>query len=582
VALARLSLAEMQARLDRLVDMRLVERRTSSPVPDPEYHQAAMRQAPSALYAVHPSVRHGCTNELDQILAQHSHDAVSAGLLASLGEQAGLYPSAPAILDLLEEIVYHTLQAAQVAKAWDIYCHRIGGYWNLGWRLGAYERGERICRAFANGLSAPAALRNGAACLPFRQLPEDWQAGFLNEWALFLKERGSLDAAACCFSAANEPDYQQQNWTNVSTGSRNLAAVWLLSGRLTAGLQAADEALGAAERADDATERMDSYAYRGHALAQQGQTDSALTAFHHALSWQHQAAGQNHLPLYALRGVFYALLHTRLGHQAEAWRLIEANKEILLKHGGPQEPDMPKCHLVLAGLACEQGEFRLARDYWRQAHAWALERDAMEVLCWCTLVRARIELAQALVVRRSGGEQATVQHLGDHLDACRQTLADGLRIARACGFGIYHIDLLLVQAQVALNSGQSDSALAAIEMALLTGQHPLPDSGQPTLLAATDPECRYAWGEAEARHLRVEAFLLQAAQELGRSEFAPAQADRLPSHVRRSIAYAGAELLRCRALRQRLGDPQGRPTEVLRHQLESGELTRYPLASLRC
>ena len=61
--------------------------------------------------------------------------------------------SDPATLDLLEEIVHHTLQSGHVQEAWDIYRNRIGGYGNLGHRLGAYERGERICRAFSGGQS---------------------------------------------------------------------------------------------------------------------------------------------------------------------------------------------------------------------------------------------------------------------------------------------------------------------------------------------------------------------------------------------------------------------------------------------
>jgi tetratricopeptide (TPR) repeat protein len=574
--LAALSPDELHAKLNLLVDMRLLQHGTRSAVHSSGVAPAASRQPPATIYTVHPAVRDGFLSGLNEVVAQRGHDAARTGLLASFGEKPGTVPSAPAMLDLLEEIVYHTLRAGHVAEAWDIYCNRIGGYWNLGWRLGAYERGARICRDFANGLSAQAALAVDTSGMPFRELPEHWQAIFLNEWALYLKERGCLDAAACCFKVANEPDYRQENWTNASTGSRNLAAVWLVAGRLTAALRAAAEALSLAERADDATEHTDSHAYHGHALALRGDTAAALTDFHHALYWQHQTEGQSDLPLYSLRGVYHTHLLARLGDHAEATRLTQANKQILLRHGGPQDDDIPKCHLVLAALACARNDWKLASNLAHQAHAWAVERDAKEVLCGAALVQARIELAQACAVVRSRSDQAACQPPNAHIDACRRILADGIRMARECGFGIYHIDLLLGRAQLALLTGNVDAALVDIETALTTGHRPPPSSGLPILVAATDPECGYAWGEGEARHLRAEALLLQAAQCLGRPDFVRAEFDQLPADIRRDIDEARAELSRCRTLRQRIQDPQVHHTEEVLNRLNGGELTRYP------
>jgi tetratricopeptide (TPR) repeat protein len=579
--LATLSPDELQTKLNLLVDMRLLGHDAQRAARSSGSAPSASRHPTATIYTVHPTVRDGFLGSLDAVVAQRGHDAARTSLLAALGEKPGTVPSAPAMLDLLEEIVYHTLRAGHVAEAWDLYCNRIGGYWNLGWRLGAYERGERICRDFANGLSAQAALAVDTAYMPFRELSEHWQAIFLNEWALYLKERGCLDAAACCFKAANEPDYRHENWTNASTGSRNLAAVWLVSGRLTAGLRAAAEALSLAERADDATERTDSHAYRGHALAQRGETDTALTDFHHSLYWQHQTEGQSDLPLYSLRGVYHTHLLARLGDDAEATRLTEANKQILLRHGGPQDDDIPKCHLVLADLACTRDDWKLASNLSHQAHAWAVERDAKEVLCGSALVQARIELAQAFAVVRSRSDQAEFQPLNDHIDACRRVLADGIRMARECGFGIYHIDLLLGRAQLALLTGNAAAALADIETALTTGHRPPPTSGLPTLLAATDPECGYAWGESDARHLRAEALLLQAAERLGRPDFVPAEFDRLPADIRRDIDEARTELTRCRSVRQRIQDPNVRHTEEVLNRLGGGKLTRYPYRQRR-
>jgi hypothetical protein len=231
---------------------------------------------------------------------------------------------------------------------------------------------------------------------------------------------------------------------------------------------------------------------------------------------------------------------------------------------------------VLADLACQRDDWKLASNLSHQAHAWALERDAKEVLCGSALVQARIELAQAFAVARSESDHAACQPPHDHRDACRRLLADGIRIARECGFGIYHIDLLLGQAQLALLTGKAEAALADVEIALTTGHQPPRDSGLPILLAATDPECGYAWGEGEAHYLRAEALLLQAAQRLGRPDFVPAEFDQLPAEIRRDIDEARAELTRCHTLRQRIQDPKVRRTEERLNRLNGGELTWYP------
>jgi len=206
-ALARLNRKALQAKLDLLTDMRLLER------------------SKDGKYSVHPAVRDGFLKGLDPDAAGKGHAAVREGLEAQLGDRPGEEnPSDPAILDLLEEIVYHTIEAGAPEEAWNIYWSRIGGYKNLGWRLGDYERGERICRAFAGGRppeSAP--LPDG--------LTENDQSVFINEWAIYMMNLGRLDAAARCLGRNIEIRVQQERWDSVSVGSQNLADMHLLAGR---------------------------------------------------------------------------------------------------------------------------------------------------------------------------------------------------------------------------------------------------------------------------------------------------------------------------------------------------------------
>jgi len=184
----------------------------------------------------------------------------------------------------------------------------------------------------------------------------------------------------------------------------------------------------------------------------------------------------------------------------------------------------------------------------------------------------------------------------DVLESAETVIKDGLDVARDCGFGLYHIDLLLERARLRLFKGDPHSAREDIELALDTGIPANDETGQPELLAANDEECDFAWGIVEGRHLRGEALLLQAAQALGSESFKPAERDQLPSEVRELITKAEGCLNDAMARWRDLRDPE--PTEdnnfvhpetgveynykatetyQVLADLSEGQVTRYPL-----
>ncbi len=509
----------------------------------------------SRLYTVHPAVRDGFGASLDVDTARRGHDAAREWLTASLGGLPGIgsNPSDPITLDLLEEITYHTIAAGHTNDAWHFYWNRIGANRNLFWRLGAYERGERICRTFAGGRPP------SSAPLPDGLLEND-QAIFVNEWGLYLSSLGRLDAAARCYERNIEMRMRKKKWENASTSNQNLAEVLLLAGRLTAALQTAEEALRLAERADEVEGRRDSYAYRAHIRALRGETTGALADFRNTLHWLHKDESNTDRPLYSLAGVQNALLLARLGQDKEALRLTEENEraceEVI---GAKRHVYFPHIRFVLADLSREQDDLDAAKNLLEEAHEWAITRDAKEPLCWSALIRSKIALTQR------------------DFQGTRDAFDDGLRMARNYGFSIYHIDLLLVRAQVSLHQGDANAAINDLDIVLFTGIHPPSETGQPTLLAAADPECGYAWGIAQGRHLLAEAKLLQAAQKLGQSDFAPARFDSLPVHVRRLIDGAREEFAECREIRQKIQDPKIADTKRVLTDLDGGVLTPYPL-----
>jgi hypothetical protein len=538
--LAELKPRELRAKLKLLTGMRLLDDRKS-----------ANRQ--EEIYSLHPAVRDGFA--LDAAVAVSSHEAIRESLTNLLTEDKN--PSDPAVLDLLEEIVYHTLSAGHTQEAWDIYSNRIGGYRNLGWRLGTYARGERICRAFGGGQPPE------TAPLPDGLFDND-RAIFINEWALYLYGLARLDAATRCFERNIELRMRQKRWKGASIGNQNLTNVHIQAGRLLLGLTAAEEAVRLAEQADDTEARIDSYAYRAAVRALLDDTSAALNDFAQSLHWQHKVDGDED-PLYSLRGIQHASLLSRLGQSEEAAQLSKHNIEILRRAVGPDNYHDPQCRLVLANIARLRSDLPGARKFLAAAQDWAIARDDKWVQGWAALVRARIERD------------------ADNVNAAQDAVNDGLHITRECGFGIHNIDLLLVQAELKLLRGDPDGAEQALLIALFDGIHPPPESGYPVLLAATDEECGYAWGISEGRYLLAQTYLLRVAQKHGSDAFVPARLAQLPTDIQFLISQARSELSDAEKLCRKLAPdrkskiPLAAKVQEAQERLNGGVLTKYPL-----
>ncbi|HEY2252367.1 MAG TPA: hypothetical protein VGH74_14940, partial [Planctomycetaceae bacterium] len=106
-ALASLTRERLEQTLDHLVAMKLIE-------PSSLNTEDGNRKT---LFSIHPAVRDGFLAGLGADTRRHGHDAARSGLEAALGSAPGENPADPATLDLLEEIVYHTIQAGEVEQA---------------------------------------------------------------------------------------------------------------------------------------------------------------------------------------------------------------------------------------------------------------------------------------------------------------------------------------------------------------------------------------------------------------------------------------------------------------------------------
>ncbi len=175
------------------------------------------------------------------------------------------------------------------------------------------------------------------------------------------------------------------------------------------------------------------------------------------------------------------------------------------------ESDRARCQLTLADVARRQGAARCLRLL-DDAARWVLHSGSVEHLCLLHLMRAR--------AARADGELAVA----------RRALDEGLHLARHCGLGLYHADLLCEQAEVRLAEGDADAAeLAAGE----------------ALRRASAEECQLRWSAAEAGHLLGQVLTLQG---------------RTPE--------ARTVLEQTLALRTTLGDPRREDTDRLLRRLK--------------
>ncbi|RCJ17031.1 hypothetical protein A6S26_31675 [Nostoc sp. ATCC 43529] len=583
VELAQLTLEDVKRKLNFLIDMHILEKSSDN------------------TYAIHPAVRDGFRAGLNVELAQRGHDEARKVLENSLGQRpGGSGVPDPSQLDLLEEIVYHTIQAGYLDEAHDLIYDT--GIEILGF-LGYFEQGKRIFSEFIEGKD-----QNEFLLKPKMLSVDDW---IFMLFCLGACHSGLGDLASALLCYRSGLSYLENNQLEESRVKGALEFLKIensiLRNRLT-------DALTFAELVTDITkEQEDPYfisiisIYRGRVRFLLGLTKPALADFKYAQDFLKKQDNDNdidekifaYIILFGGDFLISSLLRFNSFQEALDICLIIIKYIEEIDDNNIKAYDIQKrLNVILAEICIAKKELAQASQYLHQAHDWAIERGAKELLCCTAIVQARLALAEAqqsLQINQIDQQRIYLQQALKYID-------EGLYIARSCGYGIYHIDLLIVQAQTHLLLGlpkesERDMMIALYGLAKPVGEKsiyaaqvlnessqpeergifPPEDSGLPELLAATHSESGYAWGEGDARHLLAEALLLQAAQSFGAAEFVPARRQQMPKEVQRLIELARKELQSCLEIRQRIQDPKLAQTEQVFQDLEGGILTNYPL-----
>jgi tetratricopeptide (TPR) repeat protein len=571
-ALASLNSEELQKKIDWLVKMRIVEGSKPS-LPKSETRNG------KTLLTIHPAVRDGFLSGIAREDREVSHEAIRTQLEVSLGDNTGYLPSDPAVLDVLEEIVFHAIASGRVTDAIDIYTQRIGGYQHLFWNLSAFERGLRLSVLLDKHVGVTERVR-------YTWSKNRLSRGELHSgWARFLIGLGDISSAITHFEVAATSG-------NVSRGDchHEIALLHAQTGQLSLGMKHCEICFGyrrSAKKGTGQSQWRNAFASRGRIRSLTGEVEGAINDYEESLKWQTRTnRWERSRTLYGMRGFHYALLLSWIGRFGQAQDLVSFNVAEVLSLWSPLNPVRPQCELLQATLDFERENAWKVLDETRD---WSISNGAKELLCRADLTRGRFLLSDA---------ENSVNHQ-DRLDLAEDIIRQSLKLARDCGFGLYHIDLQLQFARLHLIHGNAQAALDGIRVALDQGIPANDETGQPELLAANDEECGYAWGIVEGLHLRGKALLLQAAQSFGTKSFDTTQHDQLPSEVRELIAQADDCLDDAMKRWHDLRDPE--PTEdnnfihpetgveysykaeetyLVLKDLKGGTLTRYPLEPL--
>jgi tetratricopeptide (TPR) repeat protein len=437
----------------------------------------AYRGDASVTWTAHPFLRESFRNLLG-CQPEMVFDVVARSLGSGLETRPTTKPSDPAVLDRYERLIEATRLAGREQEAFELYWFGLGGYKNLGWVLGEYQRSYRILAAFSRSgmpedlaptmvLQERSLLANSLALNAFRlgRLEEAWALRLLdNRWKQSL---GEAD--------------------RITMGLRSSAQVAFARGLLLEARTLADAAL--AETTIESIQRTNAIVFRAFVAHALGDMDGARMKF--------DAAQKMEGHLGSLLGLWHASHLLDLGNLAAARSI--GTYGLTTAHSYEWIQELAWFHALLARVDLAEGED--PSSHLDAVRVWTSRTGEMQYIIEAHLLTARHLLA-------TGDPQAA---LGE--------AEAGLLHAVSCGFGLLRIELLIALARIRLAWPDPPRAIQAAREALDLAAH---------------PECGYAWGEADAAQVWGEAYFANHEPTLAQRAFSRVL------EVRRRIEHPGA------------------------------------------
>jgi tetratricopeptide (TPR) repeat protein len=445
------------------------------------------RRGDEIIYTAHPFVRDAFGALLD-VPGPQIHEAIAERLRAGLETQPSSPRGDPDLLDRYEALIGHLIAAGKVKEAYDMLHSRLGGYRTLN-RLGEYGRGFRLVRMFPDLAAAPGANHK----LSLRE-----RAVLLAMLALTSAKLGDLPLASD-LERANEASLREiGNFNDLCANLLNQSFFAIQRGLLPIAVRTALEAVSIAE------EQLLSKRQIKKCLAGAGAAQGLSGAVADARSAYARAIDLEGGLLSSVGGDSHARFMVLTGELESASDQLQHCLSLAEEHGWGR--DRASAHVNL-GLLRLRDDVRSARNHLTPARDWAARTGDRELM---------IE-----VHRLAAGILAAT----DDVDGALAELADALQEADLHGYGLHSIDLRLDRATLHLGRGYPEGAQR---------------DARDALDRSNDPDCAYAWGDANAAHLLAEALLAQGDQRTAKRYFTDAL------RVRERIEHPGAALTRRR------------------------------------
>jgi hypothetical protein len=294
---------------------------------------------------------------------------------------------------------------------------------------------------------------------------------------------------------SNHRERQGEHWYNLAIGLGLLADVHVSSGQLRKACAASEEGLKSAEQTGDPGAMADLLSVHAYVAGLCGEADEATRLFGESLNWQQRREASNvyqNQRLYGGRGVCQEMLLLRMGRYVDAKDLAEVNNATCESAWGDRNCHSAACRLIIAEsirtettptthMLGDDGKLLLdyeaipkgqiifgdGTDY--ESHVrqvspreraaalldavldWAISRDIQELACRAHLACAKLEIGLPW-------EEPGPLISADAMARIDASLSEGLRIARECGFGLLHIDLLVLRGYSRLIRGDAPGA----------------------------------------------------------------------------------------------------------------------------
>lgn len=319
-------------------------------------------------YSAHPFIREHWSRLASD--ATVVHEAERARLTKLLEGHPIQQPYSQGQLDLCEQLFEHTLRSGNAAEAYQLLARAMGGFANLGLRLGEFERGLRLTRALLPALP---------------QLPNDVQWRVHYDRALYSAALGDLDTAVRAYQTLLGRDEAD------ATVHRTLAYTLRLRGQLPEAQAHVTRSIelgrGAAARGTVAR----GLALRGAISTSAGELLEAGAAFDEA-----RATGEIPVARWAIWEAEYLLAKGEIAH---ARRATQDNMQSCELRGWTGH--VAHCYVILGRAAVAQGALADAEAALDSATDWCVRSRELELSLHARQLELALASAQGDSVRAS-------------------------------------------------------------------------------------------------------------------------------------------------------------------------------------